>query len=159
MAGRKTKLTPELIKNAEKLLKGGNYVNTVCEFLGIAERTWYNWYNEGEKGEQEGKNNIKVQFFQSVRKCEAEAEIRLLTDLQKIAESKEDPKPIMWMLERKYPDRWGKQRLEIEHSGSVTNKKETHVSINHQITHDEESRELLMELWRRRVQLQENEER
>jgi transposase len=153
MAGRKTKLTPQLIKNAERLLKGGNYVNTVCEYLGIGESTWYRWMEEGEQAQ----TGLKREFWESIKKAEAEAEIRLITDLQKIADEDRSWQAIAWMLERKYPSRWGKKdRLtaEIEHSGQITNKEETHVTIKQQITADAESRELLKQLWRRRVAIQ-----
>lgn len=116
MAGRKTKLNQKLINDAARLLKGGNYIDTVCEFLGIGTSTWFRWMREGE----ESKSGLKRQFWEAVKKAEAEAEIRLVTDLQKIASEDQKWQAIAWMLERKYPDKWGrKDRLqaEIQHSG------------------------------------------
>lgn len=136
MAGRKPKLTPELIKDAEKLVKAGNFVVTVCEFLGIGETTWYRWMREGEKA----KSGLKRQFWESIKKAEAEAEIRLVTDLQRIAEQDQKWQGIAWILERKWPDRWGKKdriQAEVEHSGQVNESHEYNVNISQRVEHVE----------------------
>lgn len=113
---RKLKLNKRMIKDAEKLLKGGNYVETICEYLGIGKSTWYRWLAEGEQAN----SGIKREFWDAIKKAEAEAEIRLVTDLQKIAKNNNQWQGIAWILERKYPDRWGKrERVEasVEHTG------------------------------------------
>lgn len=127
---RKTKLTKELIKEAERLLRAGNYVVTVCQFLGISERTWYNWLNEGEQGFEEGKNNLKVQFFQSIKKAESTAEIRNVQVVQNAAQHG-DWKAAMTYLQRRFPDRWGinKVSADLNHSGGVVNRHEQHIEI------------------------------
>jgi len=127
--GRKTKLTPELIKNADKLLKAGNYNLTVCEYLNIHPSTWYKWMQDGEKA----RNGIKKEFFDTVKRAEAEAEVRLLTDLQKIAKEQNSWQGIAWMLERKYPERWGRKEkvaADLNHSGEVVNRHEQNHNIN-----------------------------
>lgn len=137
MAGRKTKLTPALIKDAAKLLKGGNYVSTVCEFLGIGETTWYRWMKEGEVA----KSGLKREFWESIKKAEAEAEIRLITDLQKIAEADQKWQALAWMLERKYPDRWGRKdkvSADVQHSGEVVDRHEHKVSIEQKVIRTEQ---------------------
>lgn len=136
MAGRKSKLTPQLIKDARKLLQGGNYVSTVCEFLGIHESTWYKWMAEGEKA----KTGIKREFFESIKKAEAEAEIRLITDMQKIAEADQKWQALAWMLERKYPERWGRKdkiQADVSHTGQVKESHEYNVSIEQKVEHVE----------------------
>lgn len=114
--GRKTKLTKSLIKEAEQLIKMGNYVTTVCDYLGIHQSTWYNWLQEGAAA----KSGMKREFFETIKKAESHAEIRNVGLIQKAAES--DWKAAMTYLERKFPDRWGrKDRItaEMEHSGNV----------------------------------------
>ncbi|MFP5116088.1 hypothetical protein ACSU64_27655 [Bacillaceae bacterium C204] len=136
MAGRKSKLTPALIKDAAKLLKGGNYVETVCEYLGIGTTTWYRWMQEGEVA----KSGLKREFRDVVKKAEAEAEIRLITDLQKIAETDQKWQALAWMLERKYPDRWGRKdkvSADVQHSGEVVDRHEHNVSIEQKVEHVE----------------------
>ncbi|MFP5109653.1 hypothetical protein ACSU6B_23285 [Neobacillus sp. C211] len=137
MAGRKSKLTPALIKDAEKLLKGGNYVETVCEFLGINKSTWYRWLAEGENA----KSGLKREFRNAIKKAEAEAEIRLITDLQKIAEADQKWQALAWMLERKYPERWGRKdkvSADVQHSGEVVDRHEHKVSIEQKVIRTEE---------------------
>ncbi|MGP4063079.1 hypothetical protein [Halobacillus sp. H74] len=130
--GRKTKLTEQLINKAERLIKAGNYNMVVCEYLNIHPSTWYKWMQEGEKA----KSGRKKEFFDRVKKAEAEAEVRLITDLQKIASDNNSWQGIAWMLERKYPERWGKKdkvSADLNHSGQVTNKKEIEVDITKRI--------------------------
>lgn len=105
MVGRKSKLTPQLINDAVKLLKGGSYISTVCEFIGIDTSTWYRWIREGKKA----KTGIKNHFYHAIKKAEAEAEIRMVTEIQKIAEENKTWQALAWMLERKYPERWGRK--------------------------------------------------
>lgn len=135
--GRKPKLTKGLIQNAEKLLKGGNYVETVCEYLGIGTTTWYRWMQEGEQANF----GLKREFWEAIKKAESEAEIRLVTDLQKIADEERTWQAIAWMLERKYPDRWGKKdRLDanLTHSGKNGGPIQTETKVKLENLSDEE---------------------
>lgn len=130
--GRKTKLTEQLINKAERLIKAGNYNMVVCEYLNIHPSTWYKWMQEGEKA----RSGRKKEFFDRIKKAEAEAEVRLITDLQKIASDNNSWQGIAWMLERKFPERWGKKdkvSADLNHSGQVTNKKEIEVDITKRI--------------------------
>lgn len=127
MAGRKSKLTPELIKEAEALLKVGNYARTVCDYLGIHESTWYKWLQEGEAASK----GIKREFFEAIKKAESTAEIRNVKIVNTAAEN--DWRAAMTYLERKFPDRWGKKdRVEaaIEHSGKDGGPIQSEVSID-----------------------------
>nr|WP_263326078.1 hypothetical protein [Neobacillus sp. Marseille-Q6967] len=136
MAGRKSKLTPLLINDAVKLLKSGNYVTTVCEFIGIDTSTWYRWMREGKKA----KTGIKNHFYHAIKKAEAEAEIRMVTDLQKIANENQTWQALAWMLERKYPERWGRKdkiSAGVSHTGKVNESHEYNVSIKQKVEHVE----------------------
>lgn len=147
MSGRKTKLTPELIKEFEKWLKVGNYRKTVCDYLGIGETTFYRWMEEGEKA----KSGLKREFRESVIKAEAEAEMRNVQIIQREAEN--NWSAAFKYLSRKFPERWGEKnsiQANISHSGEINNNGESKVTLAHQVAKDEESRELLKQLWRRR---------
>jgi transposase len=116
MAGRKTKLTRELIDEASKLIRAGNYNETVCQYLGIHKSTWYKWLAEGEQAN----SGLKKEFFDSIKKAEAHAEIRNVQVIQKAAN--ESWQAAMTYLERKFPDRWGRKdkvNADVEHSGQV----------------------------------------
>jgi hypothetical protein len=111
---RRSKLTKELIDEASKWIKLGNYTNTVCRYLGIHESTWYKWMQEGEKA----RSGIKREFFEAIKRAESEAEIRNVQMIQTAA--KENWQAAAWYLERKFPDRWGKKdRMSLDHNGKV----------------------------------------
>lgn len=114
MSGRKSKLTKELIAESSQLIRAGNYAQTVCDYLGIHKSTWYKWMVEGEVA----KSGLKREFFDSIKKAEATAEIRNVNIVQKAAE--DDWKAAMSYLARKFPDKWGRKesmKADITHSG------------------------------------------
>lgn len=102
--GRPTKLTPELAKKAEQLLAAGNYVTTVCDYLGIDRSTWYKWLEQGKNANR----GLYFDFFNTVKKAEAESEVRAVTGILKAGGSQWQA--LAWFLERKFPDRWKRDR-------------------------------------------------
>lgn len=141
--GRKPKLTKELIKKATDIIRMGNYTETACEYLGIHKSTWYKWLSAGEKAN----SGLKREFFDAIKKAEAEAQIRNLGIIQQAA--KENWQAAAWYLERKFPDQWGKKKYEVEHKGEMkTNNEHT---ITQRIVNDPVSRELARQLYRRSV--------
>lgn len=119
MAGRKPKLTKELIAEAEKWIKAGNYTTTVCQYLGIHQSTWYKWMQQGEKA----KSGLKREFFDRIKKAESHSEMRNVQLIQQAGN--ETWQAAAWYLERKFPDKWGKKDkvdANLNHSGEVTNK-------------------------------------
>lgn len=164
-AGRPSKLTPELITKAEKLLRAGNYTSTVAALLGVDESTFYDWRKRGRKDLDDGVQSLHAQFYGKVQAAEAKAEEGTLKVIlnaargglkvkkttvkrQELVRRTIDPdwgpgadaypedvqaddtllkeettttteetlpnvQAAMWFLERKYPDRWGRRRLEI----------------------------------------------
>lgn len=109
------KLNKELIDKAHRLISEGHYAVVVCTYLGISEKTFYNWCNRGKEALEEGKNNIFVQFLQSINEAEAKAEMR---HLQNIAKAATDGtwQASAWMLERKHRNRWSTKQ-EVQLSG------------------------------------------
>lgn len=115
MAGRKSKLTKELIEEAAKYIRAGNYANVVANYLGIGESTWYRWLQEGEVAN----SGLKREFWESIKKAEAVPEIRNVNIVQKAAE--ENWQAAMTYLQRRFPERWGRRDFqvngEIQHTG------------------------------------------
>jgi hypothetical protein len=103
----KLKLNQKIIDDSEKLIRAGNYVNVVCNYLGIDESTWYRWIKKGEEDNKKGINNIYCKFFKSIKRAESIAEIKNVNVIQMA--SQEDWKASAWYLERKYFDRWGRK--------------------------------------------------
>ncbi len=100
----KLKLTDQLIEKACEHIRAGNYAVVVCQYLGIDETTYYRWMKTAEKNADENKNSIYRQFYQSIKRAEAEAELRNVTIIQNAA--KGTWQAAAWYLERKHKDRW-----------------------------------------------------
>jgi len=139
--GRKTKLTPEMQERIYTFIRAGNYIITACQACGIGQKTYENWMNRGAK-ESEG---IYHDFYEAIKKAEAEAELESINRIRKAAAGgspikrtittrvAEDGSTITtttevlsepiwqadaWLRERKNPDRWGrKDRMEHKLKG------------------------------------------
>ena len=101
--GRKTKLTPELHDRIVQFIRAGNYIRTACLACGIDEATYFNWMKWGKQAN----TGVFFEFFKALKKAEAEAEARLVTQVN-LAGPK-NWQAAMTMLERKFPERWGKR--------------------------------------------------
>jgi hypothetical protein len=108
--GSPDKLTPERQEIIVKLLRFCNYRITACRAAGITYETFLNWMKRGKK-EKKGKY---FEFFCAVEKAEAEGEAHAVVEIMQ----SRNPRVILDLLARKYPDRWGTQGR-IEHSGQV----------------------------------------
>ena len=111
--GRPTKLTPEVIKRLTEAIRAGNYYEAACAYAGIHYSTFRKWMQKGETA----KSGKFREFFEAVMRAEYEAEVRMVALWQK--HMPEDYRAIRDFLERRYPDRWGRKRLDIEHSGEI----------------------------------------
>ena len=112
--GRKSKLTEELIETAAKLIAAGNYQKHVAQYLNLSEETWYRWLREGEKSQ----SGLKRQFYEMIKKAEAEAIARNVALIQKAAQEG-NWQAAAWWLERKFPEEWGRNRLDIHTEGDT----------------------------------------
>ena len=112
--GRPTKLTAEMQSEIVELLKAGNYIETACAVAGLHKSTFYDWMKIADASTHKNKY---TNFSDAVKKAMAWAEAR---DVAIIARHSEKYwQAAAWRLERKYPDKWGRQKLEIQHSGKI----------------------------------------
>jgi transposase len=110
MAGRPSKLTPELQKTITEAIVIGATYQAAAEYAGIS----YDAFNEWMK--RTGKQY--VEFRQSVMKANAQARVNLVAKIQMSAK-KGDWRAAAWILERRFRDEYGAQlnvKAEIEHS-------------------------------------------
>ena len=154
---RPTKLNKVVESKIISAIRAGNYIETAAAYAGINKSTLYDWLKRGEREKQRvqktpggrirKKETPFVEFSNAVEKALAEAEVR---DVAIIAKAAEDQwQAAAWRLERKFPDRWGKRNVEIEHKGQVEVKNNDVHRIELQLARDPGSRELLRELYRR----------
>ena len=95
-AGRPSKLTPELTEKIVSLLAEGNYVETVCNYVGLSKETFYRWLK------------TNPEFSNAIKQALAKAEVEALRKLKKTPD-KHAWANIAWFLERRFPDKWGKK--------------------------------------------------
>ena len=110
---RPSKLTPEVTKRLTEAIRAGNYYEAACGYAGIGYSTFRAWMVRGE----EAKSGKYREFMESIKKAEQEAEVRMVAMWQK--HMPDNWQAIATFLERRYPDRWGRKRLDIEHSGEI----------------------------------------
>ena len=111
---RPTKLTPELIERVTLAIRAGNYAKTACEMVGIGETTFYRWMEEGA---QDKAKPLFREFRESIKRAEAEAEVRSVALIRQAADGG-TWQAAAWYLERKHGDRWGRNdKIRQEISG------------------------------------------
>jgi hypothetical protein len=110
---RPSKLTPEVTKRLTEAIRAGNYYEAACGYAGLGYSTFRAWMVRGE----EAKSGKYREFMESIKKAEHEAEVRMVAMWQK--HMPDNWQAIATFLERRYPDRWGRKRLDIEHGGEI----------------------------------------
>lgn len=103
--GRRTKLTPETHERIIQAVRAGLTHERAAAAAGIDERTFYNWMKRGESSTR----GIFFQFFQDIKKAEAEGELALVARIQRAA-SEGTWQAAAWLLERSPRTRpqWGR---------------------------------------------------
>ncbi len=109
-AGRPTKLTLDLQNELIDLLKEDNYFETACWAVGITPKTGYNWLKRGEKDSEERRRSVYREFYDAVKRADAEAEI---TDIAYIKAGNPNWQARAWIRERRSRLRWGRQQIEL----------------------------------------------
>lgn len=118
MAGRKTKLTPERQQKIVELLQAGNYASIACQSARISEETYYSWKERGKRDKDNYKTTLYSEFLEAVETAEARAEADMVL-LIKNSAINGNLQAAVFYLERKHPDRWGRNdKLRQEVSGS-----------------------------------------
>ena len=101
--GRRTKLTPAIRDKITELISGGHVGEVAAVACGLSKPTYYNWLKKG----REAKTGVYKEFFDAVKKAEADAEIAALESI-KLAAKNGTWQASAWMLERRWRQRWGR---------------------------------------------------
>lgn len=99
-----TKLTKELCDEICSYIEMGNYITRCCQAVGIHPTTYRTWKKKGEKGIEP-----YASFLKRVEKVEAKAEIVHTGVIHNVATEQGNWLASAWLLERKYPNRFGKR--------------------------------------------------
>lgn len=106
--GRPTKLTPDVQTRLEAALKAGATQELAAMRAGIGVSTFYAWKKKAEEGDADFKD-----FLDVIDSAAAEGAMKALEKIT--AAMDDDWKAAAWILERRYPEMYGRQR--IEHTG------------------------------------------
>lgn len=112
----KPKLTPEREQIILDAIVAGNWLVTAANMAGVTARTVRNWLKQAEEAPEA--NPELVAFAGKYQAALADAENQLVADVRRAA--KADARHAQWMLEKRFPKRWGKtaeQKLTL--SGTV----------------------------------------
>lgn len=116
-AGRPTLLTPSILEDVRRILPTVMYLETVADYIGVHRTTIRLWLKRGRKEDKRLRNPkakpkaseaLYLQFIIAHKKCLAEGEIHDAGVIKKAAS--EQWQAAAWRLERRFPDRWGRER-------------------------------------------------
>ncbi len=109
MPGRPSKLTPEIRIKICLAILDGNFRDVAARSANIGVRTMRRWLQLGKKFP----DGVYAEFRHAVQEAESLAEIGAVAIITKAG--KDDPNHLKWWLERKFPQRWGRQfRFEMQ---------------------------------------------
>jgi transposase len=99
MAGRRSKYTPETVDKLTQAIRLGATDELACDYAGIGASTFYAWME------------AKPEFQETIKQARGAAAVKWLA---KIEQAGEDAwQAFAWKLERRFPQMYGKQALEI----------------------------------------------
>ena len=105
---RPTKLSPQRQAQICEYVAQGSSREVAARACGVDPATLYRWMQRGE-AEPAG---IYRKFCEAIKKADAEAELASLRNISAAAENGVW-QAAAWKLERRYPNRWGRRRLNM----------------------------------------------
>lgn len=102
--GQPTKLDSALENRIVEAVRAGYYLSTAARFVGVSDRSLYSWMKKG----RERNTALHEQFFQAVKKAQADFELLAVSDIRQIAMGKKKGswQALAWLLERTIPERY-----------------------------------------------------
>jgi len=112
---RPTKLTPAVEERIARAIRAGNYPEVAARHAGVHPSTYYRWLErgglDGEAPEDDPYRHFRAEVERALADSEA-AEVGLIAQAARGGTWQAGA----WLLERRFPDRWGRrQRVEQVH--------------------------------------------
>jgi transposase len=107
--GRPSLLTEQLVEKLVTMLRAGNYMGTAARASGISRQTLTSWLERGASARPEDEEYRDLR--ERVERARSEGEVRLVATIARAAAERWDA--AAWLLERQYPDRWGRVSMRL----------------------------------------------
>ena len=108
--GRPSKLSEETKKKLYEAVSKGNYLEDACLYAGISYNTFRRWMIRGE----EAQTGEYREFYETVKSLEASVIVELVGSWRERMDSWQS---IAAFLEKRFPERFGRRRVELLGSG------------------------------------------
>jgi hypothetical protein len=118
------KLTPETADRLVSLIKAGNYLSVAVRAAGISRALFYQWLDRGASDAPEDAEYAELRT--RVENAKAEGEARNVAAIASAA--RENWQAAAWLLERMYPDRWGRSSVRLRDTPEETTPQVEHES-------------------------------
>lgn len=110
-------LTPQRHTAIVEAMRKGLYVTTAAAVCRVSRRTLFRWLELGERDYEAGEDTGYARLFEDVRAAEAEFEAEMVAAVRKAAKEPHNWAAAMTMLERKWPDRFGRRDTTVLEGG------------------------------------------
>lgn len=111
--GRKGLLTPETTDTLLRYMRLGLNKKDAAALAGLDSFTLNNYLRQGHQDITEGNTTRYSQFCTELRKAEAEFKASATAALVTAAQSPQRWQAAAWLLERRFPDEYGRQVVEV----------------------------------------------
>lgn len=108
---RKTDIDPDVQSKLVEAIELGSTYELAAQYAGVSYRTLRNWITRAENDEEE----CFVHFLHALKEAEGKGAFSLLRKINTAA-GDGNWQAAAWILERRYPESYGRQR--IEHTGA-----------------------------------------
>lgn len=105
--GRRSKITPELIDRICGHIANGAFFRNAVALCGVGASTAYDWLKRGESEA----GGLHSAFVEAKKRADASFEQRHIAGIND--HSNLSWQASAWMLERRFPERWGRKRVEV----------------------------------------------
>jgi len=112
--GRPTKATPCTVARIVEAIEIGMTLQHACQLVGITYSAFANWMKKGREG-----NEKYVDIFEKVKTAESRCVLNALEVIRAAAVEEKNWTAAAWILERKYPELYGKNRLQSDTVQSI----------------------------------------
>lgn len=146
---RTTKCTKAVVEAICLALQDGLPFESACEFGGISKQTGYDWLKRGNNGEEPF-----LTFSDAVKKAQAIGEYALVHIVQ--SASVKSWQAAAWLLERRFPDRWGRKQAPVELNLTVQDREDLEIARKARAMTDSQRTARLNELMKMHAELKEN---